>query len=164
MSNNTDPNPEQNQNQGKKPSRPTRLWVPFVVFIGALVGSLNYSLLLSLIVILPPPPQFGGFPEQQAIMAFETLLAVHIILSTVGIALLVALVVVYAQTYRATRANFVLGLMVVLLALLFQNILSYPVFYPFINITALRAINYSSPIADAFMVIAYTVFLYLSLE
>ena len=54
------------------------------------------------------------------------ILEFHIILSTIGMALLVALILVYARTYQQTKANFILGLLVVLFALLLQSLLTYP--------------------------------------
>ena len=57
-----------------------------------------------------------------------------------------------------------LGLIVVLLALLLQNLLNYPILHPYIDNTPLESMTISSPVADAFTILAYTVFLYLSLE
>ncbi len=74
-----------------------------------------------------------------------------------------ALVVVYLRMYRETKANFVLGLLVMLFALLLHSILTSPVFEDFMVRLPLRA-DLSSPIADVFTVVAYGIFLYLSLE
>lgn len=76
-------------------------------------------------------------------------------------ALLVALIIVYARTYLQTKANFILGLLVVLFALLLQALLTYPVI---LELETGFAIEVFSPVADVFTIIAYTVFLYLSLE
>ena len=100
---------------------------------------------------------------------YEMLRAFHIILSTVGIALIIALIIVYARTYIQTRANFIFGLLIVLFALLLQAILTYQVFINFLGHgpgpeIGEFALNFSSLVADIFMIVAYTAFLYLSLE
>ncbi len=67
--------------------------------------------------------ELAGFPHFNRIgqpIGPDVFLEFHIILSTVGMALLVALIVVYARTYVQTKANFILGLLVVLFALLLQ--------------------------------------------
>jgi len=132
------------------------IWVPIVVLIGVLIGSL---------VDLLSRPNFGGPrpPFGPVSLGFELVGEFHVILSTVGIALLTALLVVYAKTYAETKGNFALGLLVVLSALLFQAALSYPVTFGFVERVSFRA-GFSSPIADLFTITAYAVFLYLSLE
>ena len=141
-----------------------------VIAIGALLGVLSYLSIRPELIQQP----FGG--------GFDTFLEFHIILSTVGMSLLVALVVVYARIYSRTRANFVLGLLVVLVALLLQSVFNYPVFvdimepppFPggsqgpqlhfFANFNPPFPSGFSSPISDIFMIVAYGIFLYLSLE
>jgi hypothetical protein len=143
-----------------------KLWVPFVIIVGCFLGFLSYVLAFHNLENQLPP--LGLLREQM-----EITLEFHVILSTVGMALLVALLVVYSRTYLQTRANFILGLVVVLFALLFQAILTNPVYlsfaepYPTFPNPLRRASlppGFSSPIADIFMIIAYAVFLYLSLE
>ena len=129
-----------------------KLWVPVVLFVGAVVGIVSYELTIS---GLPPSPFVRPFED--------VFLEFHIILSTIGMALLVALIVVYARTYLQTKANFILGLLVVLFALLLQALLTYPVLLE-IEIAPRPAIEVFSPVADFFTILAYTVFLYLSLE
>jgi hypothetical protein len=142
----------------KKRNASTKLWVPVVILIGALMGVLAYFLSSPYLVFV-----FPRFFTQDQIIAAEFYLELNIILSTVSISLLVALLIVYARTYKFTRANFVLGLLVVLLALLLQNLSTYPLLYPFIYHTPL-VITLAPPVAELFTIIAYTVFLYLSLE
>ena len=77
--------------------------------------------------------------------------------------LLVALILVYARTYKQTKANFILGLLVVLFALLLQSLLTYPLLLE-LELTPGFAFAVFSPVADIFTIIAYAVFLYLSLE
>jgi len=93
-------------------------WVPIVLVFGLVLG-------LAEIALWPthggpggPPPRGPATPLAVA----ET----FAILSAVALALLVALEVVYVRTYLETRAQFALGLVAVLLALLFENVASSP--------------------------------------
>jgi hypothetical protein len=142
------------QGSGRRFSR--QIWLPIVVLVGVLIG---------LLMDLLSRPNFGGPrpPFEPYALGFELVGESHVILSTVGIALLIALLVVYARTYTETKGNFALGLLVVLCALLFQAALSYPITFGFIERVSFRP-GFSSPIADVFMIAAYAVFLYLSLE
>jgi hypothetical protein len=153
--------------EAKKPNRLSAgLLVLFVLLLGALIGGLSYAIIISTYRFYPfmfrgPPGSTGpGFN------VFVSYLAFHVILSTVSIVLLFALIGVYARTYARTRANFIFGLLVVLVALLVQNLVTYPLLNPFINVQPLEfsSFGFSSPFADVFTIIAYTVFLYLSLE
>jgi hypothetical protein len=65
--------------------------------------------------------------------------------------------------YVQTRASFSLGLVVMLLALLVEALVSYPLFIGYYGQVSLEP-GLSSPSADIFTVCAYAVFLYLSLE
>jgi hypothetical protein len=132
-----------------------KLWVPIVIFIGTLFGVISNEI----------ASEYSRFPRFPFGRPFgpDLFLQLHIILSTVGIALLVALIVVYARTFMQTKANFILGLLVVLFALLLQSVLTYPVLLE-LEVAPGFAIEVFSPVADVFTIIAYTVFLYLSLE
>lgn len=129
--------------------------VPLIMLIGGVIGVMVY---------------FGELAESELLMrfpieppGFRMYQEFHVILSTIGIALLIALIVVYARTYVSTRANFVLGLLIFLFALLLQSILTFPVLMDFEAPTYFHFVV-SSPIADIFTIVAYAVFLYLSLE
>lgn len=138
-----------------------KLWVPIVLLIGLIVGELiaaataqpsGFELEIGpngMIFFhpLPPDPAFGY----------------HVILTTIEVALLVSLVVIYARMYAETKANFALGLVIVLVALLIQAVLSYPIVEAFI-VTPQIEPGFWSPVADIVSVCAYAVFLYLSLE
>jgi len=141
-----------------------KLWVPVVIIVGFLLGEvISYY---STEPEIPPCPAFGcqhfGFNE---FPHFENVPTVqfHIVLTTMSVALLVALVVVYARMFAETRANFSLGLVIVLFALLLQALLSYPIVIGFIGTVNLGP-GLSSQFADVFTVCAYALFLYLSLE
>lgn len=148
------------QPEKKKAPSTSKLWVPIVILIGIIAGLVTY-LLISPYLVFFPPPRPGQFALLQSL---ETAIAVQIILTTTSIALLVALVIVYYRTYAHTGANFILGLLVVLLALLLQSVLTYPLVYPLVDNAPWQSTGLSLPIADIFTVVAYSVFLYLSLE
>jgi hypothetical protein len=147
----------QEKNQVKNVSRISgKIWVPVILFVGTLAGILSYLYTLSTI------PEFG--PGLRGALGPGAFLEYHSVLSTISIALLIALLVVYGKTYSQIRANFMLGLIVVLLALLLQSLLNSPILHPYIDNTPLETMTISSPVSDVFTIIAYTVFLYLSLE
>ncbi len=139
-----------------KPSRSSlKLLVPIVILVGALVGLVSA---LNLQDEFPSNP--FGFPSPGE--PFEYL-QTHVVLSTISLALLAALVVVYARSYIVTKANFMLGLLIVLFALLLQGVLQYPLLHLAMNFNVVES-DFSSPVSDLFTIIAYSVFLYLSLE
>jgi multisubunit Na+/H+ antiporter MnhB subunit len=137
-----------------------KVWVPVVLLVGLVVGEA-----ISLATPTQRSTQFGGGPFGY-FHPFPTnpLFEYHVILTTVEVALLIALVVVYCRMYVETKANFALGLVVVLGALLLQTLVSYPITDSFIGPVSLPGPGYSSFAADFVTVCAYTIFLYLSLE
>ena len=136
---------------------PTKIWVPVVLLIGLLVGALlSYD----------TPSYIGPFPPGFYVILplwFREEIILHILLSTASIALLIALTVIYFRLYSQTRARFSLGITVVLLALLVEALIQYPLL-----------VGHAAPFeqgqtpyllySDAFSIVAYTIFLYLSLE
>jgi hypothetical protein len=104
---------------------------------------------------------FGFRPPPFNIL--EPVLTFRVILSTTSVALLVALVVVYVKMYRETKANFSLGLVIMLGALLLHSLISYPLLLVREGQIPIGPGEFLST-ADIFMVVAYAVFLYLSLE
>jgi hypothetical protein len=144
---------QEKNEKAKRGARPSKVWVPAVITLGALIGAVSYYVASQTAQF----PRFGGPFGPDAYLEF------HIIFSTIGMALLVALILVYARTYQQTRANFILGLLVVLFALLLQSLLTYPLLLE-LELTPRFAFAVFSPVADVFTIIAYAVFLYLSLE
>ena len=144
-------------NEKRTKKAPSKFWVPIVLLLGGVVGVLLY-----LWSVMNEYYNFGfeRFPFQSG---FETFGELHIILSSISVALLIALLVVYGRTYLQTRANFIFGLLIVLFALLLQSLLTFPVILGIAEHVPIRP-HVSSNIADIFTIIAYTVFLYLSLE
>jgi hypothetical protein len=137
-----------------------KLWVPVVLVMGALAGeAISYGTQMS------QSPDGGGGPFGDHFHPFPTdsIFPYHVLFTTVEVALLVALVVIYGKMYLDTRANFALGLVFVLVALLVQALLSNPILQDLIGQVSIGP-GYSSPVADIFTICAYTVFLYLSLD
>ena len=130
----------------------TKLWVPFVLVLGALIGLVASYFAPSPFV----PFRFGPGP-------FREILTLHIMLSTVSIALLVALLVVYLRIYVQTGGRFALGITVVLFALLVQQVFEYPLLLGLGGPFPVGQGPYLS-FADLFTIAAYTIFLYLSLD
>lgn len=132
---------------------PSRLWLPFVLAVGVLVG-------LALSSLVPQPVPFFW---RYAPFGLEPILRFHIVLSTVSIALLVALTVIYVRVYADNGARFALGIVVVLLALLIQSLFQYPLLLGILGPLVIAQGGFLS-FADVFTIVAYAVFLHLSLE
>ena len=129
-------------------------WTLVVLAIGVALGAL--------LVFIPRPDRPGPGPGPGPRM-FETAADIDVILSTVSLAFLVALLAVYAKTYSQTRAPFALGLIVVLAALLFQGLLTSPLFFGAFG----HPVGDLGPfllVADGFKTGAFAAFLYLSLQ
>ena len=129
---------------------PTKLWVPLVLVVGVLLG-------LVASYFAPAPFVFFRFASLREV------LTLHILLSTVSIALLVSLLVVYFRIFNQTGARFALGITLVLLALLVQQLFQYPLFLGLAGPFPIGQGPYLS-FADLFTIAAYTIFLYLSLD
>lgn len=136
----------------KERKAPSKLWVPFVIGIGILLG---------LIFSFTFPAPFERFESAPIIL--DPIFTLHVVLSTVSITLLVALLVVYLGVYSKTQANFALGINIVLAALLAESLLEYPLF---LGLAGRFPIGHGPFLdtADIFTIIAFAVFLYLSLE
>ena len=132
--------------------------MPIVILIGAVIGIASA---LNLRVEFPRT-DFGPTVSGQNVGPLE-FLQYHIVLSMISMIILVALIAVYSRSYIQTRANFMFGLLVVLFALLLQGLLQNPLAHLMIS-PNLEAENFYSPVSDVFTIVAYAVFLYLSLE
>ena len=132
---------------------PPWLLVLMVLTVGILLG-------VALSYLVPSPFGFGPFPP---FAQFRNLIIVHMVLSTVIIALQVALVIVYLRVYAGTGARFSLGILIVMSALLLQSLFQYPLLLGFVGRYAIEFGPYLST-ADLFTIVAYTIFLYLSLD
>jgi len=139
-----------------KKSTAGKLWVVVVLLVGLVAG-----VLLSDLATLPEEsrdPFFRGVP----VFNPDPSIRLHIVLTTVEVALLVSLVIVYLKVYSETKANFALGLLIVLAALLLQTVFSYPLILGTQGVILVPGVL--TTLADFLTIGAYTVFLYLSLE
>jgi hypothetical protein len=148
------------EQSSEKGTRISKVWVPVVLVIAVLLG-----LVLAETIPSPPVCPAGYYcpPEYFFLLSVRGALILHVILSTIEIVLLVSLVMVYLKVYADTRANFSLGLIIVLGALSVHSFLSYP-----LVVNEIGPVLYGSglffPYTDLLTIIAYSVFLYLSLE
>jgi hypothetical protein len=134
---------------------PTKLWLPIVLVVGVVVG-------LALSYVVPEPFGYRMF-GYDFVGRFRESLILHMILSTVSIALLFSLIVIYLRVYADTGARFALGILVVMFALLIQSLFQYPLLLSLFGNYPLEFGPFLSS-ADLFTIGAYSVFLYLSLE
>jgi len=138
-----------------KPQRGiSRIWVLVVLAFGILLGVL-FALTVRLDIMEAGPGQFF-------LLSIRRALQLHVILSTIEMVLLFSLVLVYLRIYTETRANFSMGILIVLFALLVHSILSFPLTVDEIGPVLLGSGAFF-PYPDIFTIIAYTIFLYLSL-
>src|SRR5205807_9385438 len=112
------------------------------------------------LALVPRPGRPGPGPR---IDPFETLEDIDVIVSTVGLALLSALFVVYAKTYADTGARSALGLIVVLAAFLFEGVLTSPILFGAFG-HALGELGPFVLVAHGFRTAAFAAFLYLTLQ
>ena len=135
-----------------KTKRGASVWVPIVLAIG-LVAGLGF-------LFMPSPVQhpFGRPPPE-----FETFENFGLILSTLNVALLIALLVIYARMYSETGANFALGLVLVLGALLAETVVGSPLLFRLFDVPPGGQTAFLL-IAETFKGVALTIFLHLSLQ
>ena len=160
-----DNNNNENTNSGTENKPPAvepekskvgKLWVVVVLLLGMIAG-----VVLSDLATLPKisrPPFLRGTPYFNP----DPSILLHIVLTTVEVALLVSLVVVYLKVFSETKANFALGLVVVLGALLLQTLFSYPLILGLEGLILVPGVL--TLLADFLTIGAYSLFLYLSLE
>jgi hypothetical protein len=133
----------------------SKIWVVVVLAFGILLGAL-------LALSIPQAPlRFG--PGGFFLLSVTRALQVHVILTTIEMVLLFSIVIVYTKIFSETRANFSMGILIVLFALLVHSVLSYPLTVNQIGPVLLGSGAFF-PYPDLFTIIAYTIFLYLSLE
>ena len=138
------------QARDEKKGQSPAVWTLFVLAIGLALGVL--------LALTPRPGRSDPGPRM-----FETFDDIDVVLSTVALALLVVLLFVYSKTYTDTSARFALGLIFVLAALLFQTLLTSPILFGIFG-HALGGIGPFVLVADAFKAVAFSIFLYLSLQ
>jgi hypothetical protein len=139
-----------------KKSRVGKLWVVVVLLVGLVAG-----VLLSDLATLPDEFR-SPFFRRVPVFNPDPSIRLHIILTTVEVALMVSLVIIYLKVYSETKASFALGLVIVLATLLLQTLLSYPLVLGTAGVFLVPGLL--TTLADFLTIGAYSVFLYLSLE
>ncbi len=139
------------------PTRPTwsaARWLLIVLVVGLLFGAG-----LALTVHVPanpgPPGPPGPTPPPASVAQSSVLL------STLSLVLLAALIIVYGRSYQATRAPYVLGLLLFLVVLLFETAINSPLVF-----TAFGCgpgnLGPFLVVSELLMSAAHSIFLYLS--
>jgi hypothetical protein len=132
-------------------------WVVIVVVVGVVAG----AILALLLTGAPggPPPGPGGPPLPRGGVS-----QAMVVLSTVNLALLLALLVVYGRTYGNTRAPFALGLWIILFALLLESSLTSPILFAAFRVGPVGGLGGLLAVGQLLMCVALLLFLYLSLQ
>jgi hypothetical protein len=141
----------------EKGTQISKVWVPVILVLAVLLG-----LVLAETITVPAVCPPGYPPCSFFLLSIQRALMLHVILSTIEIVLLVSLVAVYIKVYAETRANFSLGLIIVLGALFVHSVLSFPLVVNEVGQTLFGS-GLFFPYTDLLTIIAYSVFLYLSL-
>lgn len=147
------------------PGLPPWVWVLVVIGIGVAAG------LIMAFVVEP----LTSFPSQGHVACGSSsspcpypdqnrgLGAVSLVLSAVSFSLLIALLVHYTRMYRRTKARVMLALTIFLLAMVMEAIFASP--FPFLGFGMVSSgFIFSLIFGRLFMVVALTIFLYISLE
>jgi hypothetical protein len=144
----------------RKKIRASRVWVPVILATSILIG-----FVLAETIPSPPvcPVGYSCPPQYFYLLSVQRALMLHVMLSTIELILLVSLVAVYAKVYAATRASFSLGLTIVFVVLTMHSFLSHPLVVNQVR-PVLSGAGLFFPYIDFLTIIAYSVFLYLSLE
>lgn len=142
----------------EKGTQISKIWVPVILIIAVLLGLVLAETVPSPV---PCPENFPfciySYNEYLVLLSIQRAIMLHVILSTIEMVLLVSLVVVYVRVYLETRANFSLGLLIMLGALTIYSFLSYPL------VVGYAVGSEFFPYADLLTIVAYSIFLYLSL-
>ena len=143
----------------EKGTQISKVWVPVILIIAVLLG----FVLADRVPPSPPlcpqdwPYCIVSYNQYLLYLSIQRAIMLHVILSTIEMVLLLALVAVYVKVYVETRANFSLGLLVMLGALTVYSFLSYPLVVGYVVGSEFF------PYADLLTIVAYSIFLYLSL-
>jgi hypothetical protein len=133
---------------------------------GSRLGKLSLPAILATGVVLgivlssSVPPEIG---RRFSIFPFDLILRTHIVFAVVQIVLIVALLAIYLRFYAHTKSNFDLGLVIVIAALFLYSVFSNPLVNGLVGYVPFGS-GYFELLPDFFLILAYSVFLYLSLE
>jgi hypothetical protein len=130
------------------------LLLPIFILVGLFAAFLAASILYS--PIQRPPQYFTQYD-------FEFFYYAHAIISTVNIALLIVLSIIFISVYRKTRSEFAFGLIVFGFAFLLKDIVSNP-FVAGIFSFAASGLGPFIVLPDIFELAALSVLLYMHLK
>jgi hypothetical protein len=130
------------------------LLLPIFILAGLIAALLAASILYS--PIQKPPQYFTPYD-------FEFFYYAHAIISTVNIALLIVLSIIFISVYRKTRSEFAFGLIVFGFAFLLKDIVSSP-FMAGIFSFAASGLGPFIVLPDIFELAALSVLLYMNLK
>jgi hypothetical protein len=132
------------------------VWVLIIVAVGLGVG-LVAAFTIPIPPAPPPPGPHGGPPPSTAVTQLT------VVLSTLCLTLLAGLLVVYGRTYRETRAPYILGLVVFLVALFFETAVNSPLLFSAFGFGP-GGLGRFLALSDLGLAAALAIFLYLSLQ
>jgi hypothetical protein len=153
MENNmTNTNNSENRSNGLKFK--IGLLLPVFILVGLFAAFLAASILYS--PIQKPPQYFTPYD-------FEFFYYAHAIISTVNIALLIVLSIIFISVYRKTRSEFAFGLIVFGFAFLLKDIVSNPFIAGIFSFFA-SGLGPFIVLPDMFELVALSVLLYMHLK
>jgi hypothetical protein len=131
-------------------------WVLIVVVIGLALGT-ALALTVHVPQASPPAGPPGAPPPPTAVTQ------ANVLLSTLCLVLLASLLAVYVRSYLATRAPYVLGLVIFLVALFFETALNSPLLFTAFGLGP-GSLGRFLALSDLVLSGALSIFLYLSLQ
>lgn len=144
--------------------------VLLVLLIGIVVGfalSFNSALVPPSNPACPPaPPPPAPAPPCPTAPTPSTgfgYAQLEVVFSVLAVALVIALLGVYLRTYRETRAPYIVGLLLFLVALLIEIVLTSPFVFVALDVAPGKLAPYQT-FGQFFMDAALAIFLYLSLQ
>jgi hypothetical protein len=132
------------------------VWVLIVLVVGLVVGA---GLAISVHVPQNPGPPGPPGPAPPPVAVTQT----SVLLSTVCLTLLAALVLVYGRNYLATRAPYVLGLLIFLTVLFVTTAVNSPLLFTAFGIGP-GNLGRFLVVSELLLSAALSIFLYLSLQ
>lgn len=134
------------------------LLIPFLILTGLFVTLLIASILYSPMIIRAPP---GG--HYVMLYDFEFFYFTHTIISTVNIALLTVLLIIFMSIYKKTKSDFSFGLIIFGIVFLLKDLMSSPFFTGAFSYYA-SGLGPFIVLPDIFEFAALSVLLYLNLK
>lgn len=130
------------------------------LIVGLVLAAVVVGVVLTSLYPLPPPPKPEGIENQTDHEWFST---AGTIISIVNITLAIALLVIYINTYRETKSEFTIGLIIVMVVLFLYAFTSNPLIQWGFKYHA-YGLGPFVVLPNLFATIALVVLLYLSLK